>query len=123
MNPNSFCHSLKGGIVNRRTIPFRFLLRFFWPTIPESIPEKGQKQSRNRNCNSSGKGIDTALLHTSAVQPAVELDLDALRDVDGAQLEAVLHAVRTTYHFAARTAYQNLKEGETFKLISYDMMF
>ena len=38
------------------------LLQFFWPTILESIPEKGQKQSRNWNCNSFGIRIHTALV-------------------------------------------------------------
>ena len=43
MNPDSFYGSLKGGFVNRKTIPSRFILRFFWPMIPESIPEKRPK--------------------------------------------------------------------------------
>ena len=47
--------------MNRKMIPFLFILRLFWPTIPESIPEKSQKQSRNRNCDSFGIGIDAAL--------------------------------------------------------------
>ena len=64
MNPDSSYHSLKGGIVNRKTVPFQFILWSFWTMIPESIPEKGQKQSRNRNCGSFGIGIDTALFHT-----------------------------------------------------------
>ena len=62
MNPDSFYRSLNGGIVNLKTIRFLFLLRFFWPTLPESIPEKGQKQPRNRNCDSFGIGIETALV-------------------------------------------------------------
>ena len=28
--------------MNQKMIPFRFLLRFFWPTIPELIPENSQ---------------------------------------------------------------------------------
>ena len=47
-------------------------------------------------------------VRTSTVHAAVELNLEAVRDVDAAQLEAVLHAVRTTHHFAARPAYQDL---------------
>ena len=54
--------------MNQKTIPFRFILRFFWPTIPESIPEKRPKTVKeselrffwNRNCDSFG--IDTALV-------------------------------------------------------------
>ena len=40
VNPNSLYRSLKGGIVTRKTITFRFLLRLFGPTFPELIPEK-----------------------------------------------------------------------------------
>ena len=29
--------------MNRKTIPFRLILQFFLPTIPESIPEKRPK--------------------------------------------------------------------------------
>ena len=46
--------------MNRKTIPFQFILRSFWTMIPEPIPEKGQKQSRNWNCDSFG--INTALI-------------------------------------------------------------
>ena len=59
------CRFLK--IMNRES---RFILPFFWPTIPESIPEKGQKQSRNRNCDSFGIGIDTALIRMTLLGDA-----------------------------------------------------
>ena len=61
MNPDSFYRSPKGGIVNQKTIPFIFILLFFWPTIPELIPEKGQK-------NSQGIGIGI-LLELELPQP------------------------------------------------------
>ena len=32
--------------MNWKTIPFLFILRFFWPTIPESIPEKMPKMAK-----------------------------------------------------------------------------
>ena len=51
----------EGRNCESKKIPFQFILRFFWPTIPESIPEVGKKQSRNRKCDSFGIGIDTAL--------------------------------------------------------------
>ena len=57
--------------MSRKTIPFQFILRLFWPTIPESIPEKRPKQSRNRNCDSFGIGIDTALLFTTPLPSQV----------------------------------------------------
>ena len=46
MNPESFHLSLKLGTVNWNTIPFQFILRFFCPTIPESIPENRPKMAK-----------------------------------------------------------------------------
>ena len=68
MNPDSLYHSLKGGIVNRKTIPFQFILQFFWPTIPESIPEKRPKTVKelelqlfwNRNRHSPTENLKKA---------------------------------------------------------------
>ena len=50
-------------------IPFRFTLRFFWPMIPESIPEKRPKTVKESNCDSFGIEIDTALSHIYALYP------------------------------------------------------
>ena len=47
MNPGSFCHYPRWGIVNRKLILFLFLRRFFWASFPRKI----QSRSKNRNRN------------------------------------------------------------------------
>ena len=55
--------------MNRKTIPFSTLFRFFWAPVPVLIPEKWQKRSRNRNRDSLGIGIGSPLrLYPSGIK-------------------------------------------------------